>query len=449
MRRVRTTKTLAKRIDLQYFSRPHPFRRWRLWLSVAIPVLALGWFVAQRATGQKVYSSGPLSFSHAVLGKRCEVCHVTQAGVFRNEVTDAACLKCHDAPPHHPQQATFTPTCGSCHIEHKGSVRLASTADAGCTQCHGDLHTKAGTIEYVRDINNFDHQHPEFSPLRPGAADPGQVKLNHYAHLRPNLAGPNGPVQMDCHDCHRLTGREGNWPYAGPQPEVKTVAMTMPGDVRPSRAHDYMAPILYVTQCAGCHVKDLQFDKRFDQAAPHDKPEVVQAFLIQKYGEYFSTHPGALSEPIAPERIISTRMPVPMPVPRNRQEWINLQVMLADRLLFDKGCKLCHVMLPGNTQLPMVAKSSIPARWLPHADFDHNSHRMLTCISCHTRTPDSKETADILVPGIASCRSCHQDRGVRHDAASARCSECHSYHDWTKEKPVKGTFTIPELRAAR
>lgn len=456
MRRVRTTKTLAKRIDLQYFSRPHPFRRWRLWLSVAIPVATLGWFMAQRATGQRVYSSGPLSFSHAVLGRRCEVCHVTQAGVFRSEVTDAACLKCHDAPAHHADEATFTPACGSCHVDHKGSVRLASTVDASCTQCHGDLHTKTGTVRYVRDIENFDQQHPEFAALRPGIADPGKIKLNHYAHLRPNLTGPNGPVQMSCDDCHRLAGGEGNWPYAVPRPMLAQVSLQEPlanlghqTDMRPSRARDYMAPILYVNQCAGCHVKDLQFDRRFDQPAPHDKPEVVQAFLIQNYSEYFSTHPGALSEPIASGRILSTRMQAAMPVPHNRQEWINLQVMLADRLLFDKGCKLCHIMQADNGTLPMVAKSSIPARWLPHADFDHNSHRMLTCVSCHTRTPDSKETADILVPGIASCRSCHQDRGVRHDAASARCSECHSYHDWTKEKPTKGTFTIMELRAEK
>lgn len=449
MRRVRTTKTLAKRIDLQYFSRPHPFRRWRLWLSLAVPIVALGWFTAQRATGQKVYSSGPLSFSHAAFGKRCEVCHVTQAGVFRNEVTDNACLKCHDAPAHHPEKVVFTSACGSCHIEHKGSVRLASTTDATCTQCHGDLHAKTGTVQYVRNIENFDNEHPEFAPLRPGAVDPGKVKLNHYAHLRPNLAGPNGPVQMECHDCHRLAGMEGSWPYAGPQPTVTTVAMTTPPDIRPSRAADYMAPILYASQCAGCHVKDLQFDKRFDQAAPHDKPEVVQAFLVQKYSEYFATHPGALSEPIAPERMISARLQAPLPVPHNRQQWMDQQLMLADRLLFDKGCKLCHVMIGGDGPLPGVAKSSIPARWLPHADFSHNSHRMLTCVSCHTHTPESKETADILLPGIASCRSCHQDRGVRHDAANARCSECHSYHDWTKEKPVKGTFTIPQLRAAR
>lgn len=446
MRRVRTTKSLAKRMDLQYFTHPHGFRRWRLWLSLLVPVVAVGWFAAQRATGQKVYSSGPLAASHAVFGKRCEVCHVTTLGFFREQVSDNACLKCHDAPAHHVEKATFTPACGSCHLEHKGSLRLASTKDDTCTQCHADLQSKGGAPQFVRTVKDFDNQHPEFAPLRPGATDPGQVKLNHYAHLRPNLAGPNGPVQMECHDCHRLTGMQGTWPYALP---AQPVAARMTADLRPSRARDYMAPISYVAQCAGCHVKDLQFDKRFEQAAPHDKPEVVQTFLMQKYSEYFATHPGALSEPVAPERILPGKMKLPLPVPHNRQEWMDLQVMLADRLLFDKGCKLCHVMIEGNAPLPMVAKSSIPVRWLQHAEFDHNAHRLLTCTSCHNRTPDSHQTADILLPGIASCRSCHQDRGPKHDAASGRCSECHAYHDWTKERPTKGTFTIPQLRAEK
>jgi hypothetical protein len=106
-------------------------------------------------------------------------------------------------------------------------------------------------------------------------------------------------------------------------------------------------------------------------------------------------------------------------------------------------------MLAGNGPLAMVAKSSIPARWFLHAEFDHDSHRLLTCTACHDRTPESRETADILLPGIASCRNCHEDSGARHDAASGRCSECHSYHDWSKERPTKGKFTIPQLRAEK
>ena len=462
-RRIRTTKNLAKRMDLQYFKLAHPLRSWRLWLSILVPVIAVVWFAAQRASSQKVYSSGPLSAAHAVLGKNCNVCHVTTLGFFRAKVSDDACLKCHDAPAHHAEKVDFTARCGSCHVEHKGSLRLASTENVSCTQCHADLRTRNGSPQYVREVKDFDKEHPEFAALRPGARDPGQVKLNHYAHLRPNLAGPTGPVQMDCQDCHRLrlAAMDGTWPYAMPQamsqsmsqPIPRPIAAGMSADLKHAPSQDYMAPIVYATQCAGCHVKDLQFDKRFDQVAPHDKPEVVQAFLIQKYSDYFASHPGALKEAVAPERILPSTVKLPLPVPRNRQEWMDQQIMLADRLLFDKGCKLCHVMIEGNgaegNALPMVAKSSIPARWFLHAEFDHDSHRLLTCTACHTRTPDSRQTADILLPGIESCRDCHEDGGPRHDAASGRCSECHAYHDWTKERPTKGKFTIPQLRAAR
>jgi hypothetical protein len=147
-------------------------------------------------------------------------------------------------------------------------------------------------------------------------------------------------------------------------------------------------------------------------------------------------------------------MKLPLPVPRNRQEWMDQQIMVADRLLFDKGCKLCHAMPAGNEaaggqRLPVVAKSSIPVRWFAHAEFSHDSHRLLTCTSCHNRVPESRETADILLPGIASCRSCHEEGGPRRDAASGQCAECHSYHDWAKERPTKGQFTIPQLRTGK
>jgi hypothetical protein len=454
-RRVRTTKNLAKRMDLQYFKHSHPLRRWRLWLSIFVPVVAVVWFVVQRANSQKIYSSGPLSVAHAVLGKQCDVCHVTTLGLFRAKVSDDACLKCHDAPGHHTDKVAFKVSCGSCHVEHRGSIRLASTADKSCTQCHANLLTRSVSPQYARMVKDFDKEHPEFAVLRPGGIDPGQIKLNHYAHLRPNLAGPTGPVQMECQDCHRATAIDSGWPYSTPGSERNAIPAVSGTevDLKHSPSRDYMLPILYVNQCAGCHSKDLQFDQRFDQAAPHDKPEIVQEFLVQKYKDYFATHPGALAETVSPDRISSAAIQskttkITLSVPHNRQEWIDQQVILADRLLFDKGCKLCHVMIEGNGPLPMVAKPSIPTRWFLHAEFSHDSHRLLTCTACHDRAPESRQTADILLPGIASCRSCHEDGGPRHDAASGRCSECHAYHDWTKEQPTKGKFTIPQLRAA-
>ena len=139
LRRTRTTKKLAKRIDLQYFARPHPFRRWLFWLSVAVPVIALSWFLAQRAHGgQKVYSSGQLSRSHAVFTQQCTLCHVTQTGAFTASVTDKACLACHDAPLHHPNQ-TFTPECSTCHgdIAHQTVAQRNVDVHRGfCVNCH-------------------------------------------------------------------------------------------------------------------------------------------------------------------------------------------------------------------------------------------------------------------------------------------------------------------------
>ena len=59
MPRVRTTKALARRIDLQYFTRRNVFRKWRLWLSVALPVIAVSWIVMSRASGnQNIYTQG-------------------------------------------------------------------------------------------------------------------------------------------------------------------------------------------------------------------------------------------------------------------------------------------------------------------------------------------------------------------------------------------------------
>ena len=96
----------------------------------------------------------------------------------------------------------------------------------------------------------------------------------------------------------------------------------------------------------------------------------------------------------------------------------------------------------GFDALPVVAKSTITTRWLPHAEFDHQAHQMVECASCHEKANESRETSDVLIPGVQTCRQCHH---AGADAAEARCFECHSYHDWSKEKPVAGKYTIKQL----
>src|SRR5882762_11275305 len=102
MARTRTTKKLAQRIDLNYFKRPTPFKRAKLYLSILLPLLALIWIAERTITrDQRVYSSGRLSAAHAVLEKECATCHIQQAGVFSAKASDAGCQSCHDGPIHH------------------------------------------------------------------------------------------------------------------------------------------------------------------------------------------------------------------------------------------------------------------------------------------------------------------------------------------------------------
>jgi hypothetical protein len=443
LRRIRTTKKLAKRIDLQYFKRAHPLRRWRFWLSLVVPVVALGWLVAQKTqSGQKAYSSGPLSASHAVFTQQCSLCHVTRAGAFFKEVSDDACLACHDAPVHHVNQA-FTPACSSCHLEHKGSIRLANTSTVSCTQCHENLRVRDGGRHFVRSITNFDREHPDFSPSTKKLSDPGQLRLNHFLHMKPNLMGPNGKrVQMTCEDCHRLAGEPDQLAYAGDPIPIRPAGPTseLHASVRPSP----MEPVKFAADCAGCHT--LQFDTRFGpEQVPHDKPEIVHAFLVKRFQEYIRGNPAAVRMPEPPARQVPGRIR-PVSMAGNASEWVRFRVDDAEWLLWSKTCKQCHVLKSIADSLPEILPSGIRTRWLEHATFDHKAHRMMACTACHAQALDSHDTADVLLPGIQTCRECHRDEARSKEVAEGRCFECHQYHDWSKTGPSKHRFTIPELR---
>ena len=113
----RTTKKLAQRIDLQYFKRSSPIRRWRFLLSVGLTALAVVWLAWQTlGRNNRAYSSGQMATAHALLATQCAACHVSRTGVFREHATNQACLECHDGPIHHANQI-FAPDCASCHVE--------------------------------------------------------------------------------------------------------------------------------------------------------------------------------------------------------------------------------------------------------------------------------------------------------------------------------------------
>lgn len=448
MPRTRTTKKLAQRIDLEYFKRSSPLRRWRFVLSVAFPALAVMWLAWYGIrSDRRVYSAGTLSSAHALLTKQCADCHVTQAGFFSEPVADQKCLACHDGSIHHATQA-FTPACASCHADHRGSIRLAATSDASCTQCHANLSTRAGSANFARNIDSFEGGHPEFSALRAGRGDPGTIQLNHYRHLQPNLLGPNSVrLQMVCTDCHRSAAdANAEWPYGDPQSQKGAANGISSSAAKPDpfvvfSSRTYMAPASFAHACAACH--SLQFDKRITDAVPHDTPEVIHPFVVAKLQAYIAAHPADLRVPRDPSRDLPEKL-----IPADYrlltpQQWVGERTAEAEQLLWRKTCKQCHTLIvAADATLPKVAPSNITARYMPHAKFDHSHHELVSCTSCHAAALTSQQSSDLLLPGIATCRSCHHS-GT--EAAESRCFECHAYHDPDQRKPAHGNFSLTDL----
>jgi hypothetical protein len=499
--RTRTTKKLAQRVDLNYFKKPTAFKRAKLWLSVGVPLLALVWIAWHGfARDSRVYSSGRMSAAHAVLEQQCAACHVEKAGEFSAKASGSACLACHDGPAHHVLAGRSAPDCASCHAEHRGRVNISAVSDQVCAKCHADLKTQvgvsaAGPTFHETHIRTFETDHPEFAAVQPPEGypphDPGTIKVNHAVHLKPIRRGPNGPdVQLTCRDCHRLQAEAGvvysenasplvprtNWVYADTRyltakpsyaerdPRFPVPARVLPA-YRPPTGREVMAPVSFAKACSGCH--SLAFDKRFAEGVPHDKPEVVHEFLIAKFQQYIAAHPGEVRVFRDPNRDLTEKPLSPAVRTLTAAQWVEERTAEAEELLWRKTCKPCHELRSPTTNsapkpgMPAGSESHGPPastrelpqiergyrRFLltrmPRARFDHDAHRSFTCVSCHSKALTSSESSDILLPGIANCKTCHAP-GPEH--AESRCFECHTYHDWSKRKEVRADFMLPELR---
>jgi hypothetical protein len=455
MARARTTKKLAQRIDLDYFKRPTAFKSAKLWLNVLVPLLALGWIGYKGfARDSRVYSRGRMSEAHAVLEKQCAACHVRKAGEFSSRAADSACESCHDGPAHHENAVhAALPECATCHMEHRGRINISAASNESCAKCHQNLKTTSGAAAYASHIESLEDGHPEFRAVRADARDPSTIALNHAIHMKPIRKGPNGPlVQLECGDCHRAAVTTAMWTYGDARYVEASVTYKDADELLPAKDRTlkargatnpraYMAPVKFATACAGCH--SLSFDKHFDEGAPHDKPEVIHAFLVRKFQQYIAAHPGEVRVVREPMRGLTGETIPPEVRVLTPAQWVTELTAEAEKLLWRKTCKQCHVLeVNDGSSPPRIAEARVTEKWLPHAKFDHDAHRGFSCAGCHAKALTSTERTDVLVPGIANCKTCHAP-GSEH--SESRCFECHTYHDWAKRKDVKPTFEIPGL----
>ena len=106
------------------------------------------------------------------------------------------------------------------------------------------------------------------------------------------------------------------------------------------------------------------------------------------------------------------------------------QAAQAIRAVFSPGgaCYDCHqVVAPPRGSLAFdIRPVAFPVRYMHKGWFDHKPHQTEECATCH-KADSSDAASDLLLPDLASCRTCHGGESARK-AVPSSCAMCHDYH---------------------
>ncbi|MFM9965946.1 MAG: hypothetical protein ACKV2Q_32595 [Planctomycetaceae bacterium] len=265
--------------------------------------------------------------------------------------------------------------------------------------------------------------------LPPRWQDRGRIRFNHATHLHARYDNQGAlveglldenrkPVDLSnkCETCHQ------------PDPD-----------------HRFFRPIQFEAHCCRCHPLLFDREKYPHQSVPHELPEIVRGFLTETYT--LRTLRGANSPIQAAPQQFCASFPQPRktdpneevndaadqprrPLPGHRDQQSLTQELAAGVLIevdraevvvlgprdyrsADKstgGCRYCHDVeqdLKAVSGDWRIVPPKIPSRWLPHGEFHHEPHRLMSCGVCHVGVAVSDNTGDVLIPSRAVCLACH------------------------------------------
>jgi hypothetical protein len=185
--------------------------------------------------------------------------------------------------------------------------------------------------------------------------------------------------------------------------------------------------------CQECH--RLSVDAQAPQRqVPHTDPkgvavairEVYAGLAVDRFPVNLVTSNTLLQRPagsdVAAESVQASR-------------WVSEQSARALTGMFSAPngvCTTCHavkVTQPNATQdvVREVARILMTRHWLPGSRFTHASHEISNCEECH-RARASKDAADVLIPDLDTCRSCHGGNQASGGKIISRCDSCHGFH---------------------
>jgi len=447
--------------NLGYFSRIHLGRSARFLVSFFAAAAGLAAIIAfPRRGDEKFFNPGPLSANHAALVNTCASCHdkitlsdskLAQAkfqevlsdrfhqGIAFDGI-DKNCAACHlerdkRTFAFHEPNVVQNRSCSVCYQEHRGPGPIKVVASAQCASCHNNPETMEASAQkgmrldwtgferhphppqqivfemprpargYTQVFPAFWDGHPEFQLKREPARDLDMLKFNHQRHFAADIPPLHGQ-KLTCAYCHQpdSEGRYNNQriTFAGQcqichslQFDPKNPELTLP--------HGDTTAVRGFLRHLDAHYAELAAKKGLRQ------PNEIKSFVTQQMlqlrarvlsGENFEHQVFFVAEPYKPQ---------PGTEPRARASFY--------------GCALCHEVQPVANAAPFIAKPVFVDRWMPQAKFDHNKHKSVQCNDCHHAT-QSRLTSDVLMPGIASCVTCHSPKGK----VVAECITCHGYH---------------------
>lgn len=466
------------------------------WVLAALALVAfLAWPIAtylahaRHIHADQPWSSGPLSKSHAFLGRNCQACHV-KAFV---SVRDDACLACHQAS-RNPQTARLVaaneaawggPTmvslvhdhaahdllgdatppprdlngkiqaafrlgfnhpntrCASCHLEHLADAPLKTGAPAspprprqtpvlkmvnGCAGCHDKLRERLATTT-LRDTPDWTH-HPEFRPLIARSPIGGLAPVLDRISLVEKPSNYTGLIFS--HQTH--LSPTGGVARMAAGLRLAGAGLTCANCHRPGPGGKGFLAVEMTRDCSSCH--SLAFAPGPGGAPrllPHGHPDQVVATLEQYYGAGGTGRPAPAEASMgffdSVGHLFSGGGQRPAPAAAGK-----IRALFAPRGL----CSECHVAIAPADPASLayrIRPIHLTERYLPWGDFDHSlpAHKRdaegrPTCDTCH-RVVDSTGSSQVMLPRIEQCAACHgKTKAQTPQAASGDCAECHSYH---------------------
>lgn len=382
------------------------------------------------------WTSGPLSQAHAGLSNKCGACHQQPFVAVR----DSACKACHiaikdHAAPKRLAAASFDSSlagtakrglahgfnlpqgsCTSCHKEHDGPHGAAMSNPALCVDCHRELSKRLPDTK-LGNADDFGTAHPEFQPnivIAPSFGAP----LTRRETLTPTTAEFNG-LKFP-HDIHLLAGGSVTRMAKSLPRYGKALGCAACHTEDPSRAR--FQPIEMERDCLACHSLEIGKSNGVVRTLRHG--DAAQA--IAEMEDFLAANPGAPAPPTLRTRPGAiAALPVTGGTARTSSRV---------RALFETGgtCFECHSVIPparaGSLDF-RIAPVSLQSRYLQNGWFSHADHATETspCASCHLAAK-SKDSSDLLIQGIGSCRDCHAGAHPKGKQIASDCQSCHSFH---------------------